>query len=48
MENPSLYERLGGCDNIAAVAGDLLPRLIGDPVLGRFWGNRGEDGKNNC
>ena len=44
MENPSLYERLGGYDNIAAVANDLLPRLMGDPVLGRFWKNRGEDG----
>jgi len=44
MENPSLYERLGGYDNIAAVANDLLPRLMSDPVLGRFWKNRGEDG----
>ena len=43
MENPSLYER-GGYHNIAAVTDDLLPRLIGDPVLGRFCGNRGEDG----
>lgn len=44
MENPSLYERLGGYDNVAAVASDLLPRLMSDPVLGRFWKNRGEDG----
>ena len=44
MENPSLYERLGGYDNIASVANDLLPRLMADPVLGRFWKNRGEDG----
>lgn len=43
-EKKSLYERLGGYDAIAAVAGDLLPRLQGDALLGRFWANRGEDG----
>ncbi len=31
----SLYNRLGGYDAIAAVAGNLLPRLIGDSQLGR-------------
>jgi len=31
----SLYARLGGYDAIAAVADDLLPRLIADPQLGR-------------
>ncbi|MCP4037839.1 MAG: group 1 truncated hemoglobin [bacterium] len=40
----SLYSRLGGYDAIAAVAGNLLPRLMADPQLGRFWQNRGEDG----
>ena len=40
----TLYARLGGYDAIAAVADDLLPRLMGDPQLGRFWKNRGEDG----
>ena len=40
----TLYERLGGYDTIAAVANDLLPRLQGDPQLGRFWAHRGEDG----
>jgi hemoglobin len=40
----SLYERLGGYDAIAAVAGDLLPRLQSDPALSRFWQHRGEDG----
>ncbi len=40
----SLYARLGGYDAIAAVADDLLPRLSGDPQLGRFWANRGDDG----
>ncbi len=44
MSDKTLYERLGGYDAIAAVAGDILPRLQGDPQLGRFWENRGEDG----
>src|SRR5262247_829844 len=43
-EAKTLYERLGGYDAIAAVANDLLPRLQGDPQLGRFWAHRGEDG----
>jgi hemoglobin len=40
----SLYQRLGGYDAIEAVCSDLLPRLMADPGLGRFWQNRGEDG----
>ncbi len=44
MGTTTLYERLGGYDAIAAVAGDLLPRLQADPRLGRFWQHRGEDG----
>jgi hemoglobin len=40
----TLYARLGGYDAIAAVADDLLPRLIADPQLGRFWQNRSADG----
>lgn len=40
----TLYERLGGYDAISAVANDLLPRLRSDPLLGRFWQNRGDDG----
>ena len=43
-DQASLYERLGGYDAIAAVANALLPRLIADPVLGRFWEHRGQDG----
>src|SRR6266446_2197191 len=39
----SLYQRLGGYDAIAAVANDLLPRLMDDQLLGRFWQNRAED-----
>jgi len=40
----TLYKRLGGYDAIAAVADSLLPRLMADPDLGRFWKHRGEDG----
>jgi len=39
----TLYARLGGYDAIAAVADDLLPRLQGDKLLGRFWQNRATD-----
>jgi len=40
----TLYARLGGYDGFAAVADDLLPRLVSDPQLERFWKHRGEDG----
>ena len=40
----SLYRRLGGYDAIAAFADSLLPRLVADPQLGRFWKHRGDDG----
>ena len=40
----SLYQRLGGYDAIAAVADNLLPRLVSDEKLGRFWAHRGDDG----
>ena len=46
MTEKTLYERLGGYDAISAVVNDLLPRLMADPRLGRFWENRGEDGIN--
>jgi hemoglobin len=39
----SLYQRLGGYDAIAAVCDDLLPRLMSDPLLGRFWQHRAAD-----
>ncbi len=39
----TLYQRLGGYDAIAAVADDLLVRLMADAQLGRFWQNRAED-----
>ena len=44
MTEKTLYERLGGYDAISAVVNDLLPRLMSDSQLGRFWQNRGEDG----
>jgi hemoglobin len=44
MATKSLYERLGGYDAITAVCNDLLPRLAADPLLARFWQNRGADG----
>jgi hemoglobin len=44
MSDKSLYERLGGYDALVAVADNLLPRLVGDAQLSRFWANRGEDG----
>jgi hemoglobin len=37
ISKDSLYARLGGYDAIAAVVDDLLPRLLADPLLGRFW-----------
>jgi hemoglobin len=43
-EEKTLYARLGGYDAIAAVADNLVARLMADPRLGRFWANRGEDG----
>ena len=39
----TLYARLGGYDAIAAVCDDVLPRLMSDPQLGRFWQNRAAD-----
>ena len=36
-KTPSLYQRLGGYDAIAAVTDDFLGRLASDPQLGRFF-----------
>jgi hemoglobin len=50
-DEKSLYARLGGYDAIAAVADNLLPRLISDQRLGRFWAHRGEmecGERSNC
>ena len=46
MTEKTLYERLGGYDAISAVVKDILPRLMSDSRLGRFWENRGADGIN--
>lgn len=43
-EEETLYKRLGGYDAISSVVEMLLPKLITDPNLGRFWKNRGDDG----
>lgn len=40
----TLYARLGGYDAIAAVADNLLSRLMADLQLCRFWAHRSEDG----
>ena len=40
----TLYARLGGYDAIAAVAENLVGRLMSDEKLGRFWAHRGQDG----
>ena len=42
-EEKSLYARLGGYDAIAAVVDNLLPRLMSDPKLARFWAVRADD-----
>ena len=43
-DKKTLYARLGGYDAIAAVSDNLLPRLMSDERLGRFWAHRSEDG----
>ena len=35
--SPSLYDRLGGYDVVAAIVDDFLPRLLADPTLGVYW-----------
>ncbi|NRB40465.1 MAG: group 1 truncated hemoglobin [Pseudomonadales bacterium] len=44
MSNESLYDRLDAYDGINTFVNNLLPRLQGDDLLGRFWNNRGIDG----
>lgn len=43
-EKPALYSRLGGYDALAAVVDELYARMRAEPVLGRFWAHRGDDG----
>ena len=37
MRSPSLYQRLGGYDALAAVTDDFLGRMVADPQLARFF-----------
>ncbi len=39
MNQLSLYQRLGGYQAISRFANNLLPRLMNDSQLGRFWKN---------
>ena len=43
QKTATLYARLGGYDAVAAVCDDLLPRLMADAQLARFWQNRAAD-----
>ncbi len=44
MSDKSLYERLGGYDDIAAVVAALMVRIKDDDKLRRFYDHRGADG----
>ena len=44
MTGLSLYDRVGGHAGIEGFVNSLLPRLRADPLLGRFWQHRGDDG----
>jgi hemoglobin len=37
QDTPTLYQRLGGYDALAAVSDDFIARLATDPDLGRFF-----------
>lgn len=41
--SPSLYDRLGGYDGVAAIVDDLLPRLLGDAILAVYWKGKCKD-----
>ena len=42
-DKPSLYQRFGGHDVIAAFVQDLMPRLTGDPTIGVYWKGKCRD-----
>lgn len=44
-EKPSLYQRLGGYDALAAVTDDFIGRLLADPSLGRFFVGQSTESK---
>lgn len=48
MNQLSLYKRLGGYRAISAFANNLLPRLMNDSQLGRFWKNTGGSQANKA
>lgn len=47
-DEPSLYERLGGYDAIAAATDDLLARLQSDPDLGGYWKGASDDNQRKA
>jgi hemoglobin len=42
-DKPSLYQRFGGHDVIAALVEDLMPRLTSDPTIGVYWKGKCRD-----
>jgi hemoglobin len=40
---PSLYDRLGGYDGVAAIVDDLLTRLLDDHQLAVYWKGKCKD-----
>jgi len=45
---PSLYQRLGGYDAIAAASDDLLARLQADPQLRDYWKGASYDNRRRA
>jgi hemoglobin len=45
MAKVTLYERLGGYNAIAAVVDSMLPRLVNDQRLARYFAGHGEDSR---
>jgi hemoglobin len=45
---PSLYQRLGGYDAIAAATDELLARLQGDPQLRDYWKGASSDNRRKA
>ena len=44
QQQPSLYQRLGGYDALAAVTDDFVGRLATDPQLKRFFAGHNKEG----
>jgi hemoglobin len=42
---PSLYQRLGGYDALAAVVDDFIGRMLSDPALAPFFAGHGTESK---